>query len=57
MPIPNASIGPNEVESNPRRFTSISTIDTPTRSNLPHGCPSQPLSVPSLKQNYIDLCS
>ena len=40
--IPNASIDPNEVEINPTLEDSpnISTIDTPTCSNLPYDCPS-----------------
>ena len=42
IPIPNASIDPNEVEINPTLEDSpnISTIDTPTCSNLPYDCPS-----------------
>ena len=36
---------------------NISTIDTPTCSILPYDCPSQPYSLISLKQNYIDLCA
>ena len=51
IPILNASIDPNEVESNAtlEDSPSISTIDTPPRNKLPHGCPSQPYSLTSLK--------
>ena len=59
IPILNASIDPNEVVINATLEDSpnISTIDTPTCSNLPYDCPSQPYSLTSLKQNYIDLCA
>ena len=59
IPIPNASIDPNEVVINATLEGSpnISTIDTPTCSNLPYNCPSQPYSLTSLKQNYLDLCA
>ena len=58
IPIPNASTDPNELEikATLEDPPSISTIDTPTYSNLPHHCPSQPHSLTSLKQNYIDFC-
>ena len=58
IPIPNASIDPNEVVINATLEDSpnISTIDTPTCSNLPCDCPSQRYSLTSLKENYIDLC-
>ena len=36
---------------------SISTIDNPACSNLPYDCPSQPYSLTSIKQNYVDLCA
>ena len=57
IPIPNASIDPNEVVINATLEDSpnISTIDTPTCSNLPYSSPSQPYSLKSLKQNYLDL--
>ena len=57
--MPNASIDPNEVEINATLEDSpnISTIDTPTCSNLSYDCPSQPYSLTSLKQNYTDLCA
>ena len=57
--IPDASIDPNEVVINATLEGSpnISTIDTPTCSNLPYNCPSQPYSLTSLKQNYLDLCA
>ena len=59
IPIPNVSIDPNEVVINATLEGSpnISTIDTPTCSNLPYNCPSQPYSLTSLKQNYLDLCA
>ena len=59
IPIPNVSIDPNEVEINATQKDSpnISTIDTPTCSNLPYDFPRQPYSLTSLKQNYIDLCA
>ena len=59
IPIPNDSIDPNEVEFKValEDSPSISTIDTPTCSNLLHYCPSQPYSLKSFKQNYIDLCA
>ena len=59
IPIPNASIDPNEVVINAtlEDSPSISTIDTSTCSNLHYHCPSQPYSLTSLKQNYIDLCA
>ena len=38
-------------------WPSISTIDTPTCSNLPKERPSRPYSLTSLKQNHIDLCA
>ena len=57
--IPDASIDPNEVVINatPEGSPNIPTIDTPTCSNLPYNCPSQPNSLTSLKQNYLDLCA
>ena len=57
--IPDASIDPNEVVINatPEVSPNIPTIDTPTCSNLPYNCPSQPYSLTSLKQNYLDLCA
>ena len=57
--IPDASIDPNEVVINatPEGSPNIPTIDTPTCSNLPYNCPSQPYSLTSLKQNYLDLCA
>ena len=57
--IPDASIDPNEVLINatPEGSPNIPTIDTPTCSNLPYNCPSQPYSLTSLKQNYLDLCA
>ena len=45
------SIDPNTLQDSP----NISTIGTPTCSNLPSDCPSQLYSLTSLKQNYIDL--
>ena len=62
IPTPNAWIDPNEVvinatpEDSPNR-SSIDTPNTPTCSNLPYDCPSQPYSLTSLKQNYSDLCA
>ena len=57
IPIPDASIDPNEVVINItlEDSSNISTIDIPTSSNLPHDFPSQPYSPTSFKQNYIDL--
>ena len=57
IPIPNASIDTNKVEIKATLEDSpnISTIDTPTCSNLPYSSPSQPYSLKSLKQNYLDL--
>ena len=54
--IPNASIDPNEVEINAtlEGSPSISSIDTPTCSDLLYECPSQPYSLTSLKQNYLE---
>ena len=59
IPIPNASFDTSEVEINATLEDSpnVSTIDTPTCSNLTHDCPSQPYSLTSLKQNYIDFCA
>ena len=59
IPILDASIDPNEVVINATLEGSpnISTIDTPSCSNLPYNCPSQPYSLMSLKQNYLDLCA
>ena len=57
IPIPNASTDTNEVEiiATLEDSPNISTIDTPTCSNLPYDCPSQRSSLTSLKQNYIGL--
>ena len=59
IPIPDASIHPNEAVINTTLEGSpnMSTIDTPACSNLPYNCPSQPYSLTSLKQNYLDLCA
>ena len=53
IPIPNASIVLNEVVIN----ATISTIDTPTCSNIPYDFPRQSNLLISLKQNYTDLCA
>ena len=44
IPVPNASVDTNEVEINATLEDSpnASTIDTPTCSNLPYDCSSQP---------------
>ena len=57
--IPNASIDPNEVITiaTLERSPNIATIDNRTCSNLPCDCPSQPYSLTSLQQNYLDLCA
>ena len=59
IPIPNASIDPKEVviKATLEGSPNISTIDTPTCSNLPYDFPSQSYSLTSLKQNYLDLCA
>ena len=51
IPIPDASVDPNEAVINAtlQGLPNISTIDTPTYSNLPYNCPSQPYSLTSLK--------
>ena len=55
--IPDASINPNEVVINatPEGSPNISTIDTPTCSNLPYNCPSQPYSLTSLKGTLMQI--
>ena len=59
IPIPNALVDPNEVviSATLEGSLNISTIDTPNCSNLLYDCPSQPYSLTSLKQNYLDLCA
>ena len=59
IPISNAPVDLNEVVINAtlEGLPHISTIDTPTCSNLPYNCPSQPCSLTSVKQNYLDLCA
>ena len=57
IPIPNASTDTNEVEIHTTLNDSriISNIDTSNYSNQLYECPSQPYSLTSLKQNYIDV--